>query len=128
MRSHESEAFLPLGGGVPPLSSILVGPYPCIFAPACPFVAADGDTLSLHMCSVHLPTSEEGRPNPIVEATSAGGRRNRRIPTDESHPCPMGCQAVFYSVDAVIHHVQSIHIMREDVSPDDVWLRSVKRR
>ena len=33
MRSHQREAFLPLGGGVPPLSSILTRPYPCIFAP-----------------------------------------------------------------------------------------------
>ena len=50
------------------------------------------------------------------------------MPAEDSHPCPVGCQATFYSVDAVIHHVQSFHILREDVCPDDVWLRGVNRR
>ena len=42
--------------------------------------------------------------------------------------CPLGCHTPFSSADAVLLHVESIHIQRRGMAPDDAWLQSMRRR
>ena len=64
----------------------------------------------------------------IVSARTAGGRKKKRMRAQETILCPLGCSEPFISDDAVLAHVESIHILRGGVAPDDGWLASMGRR
>ena len=125
MQAHAHSDFFPL---LPMGCPVPLPPFPCPFTPDCSFTTSDAAAMGQHLAVGHPVDYLDYRHTPTVEACSAGGKKRRRVAKDDAHPCPLGCPAVFYSTDAVIHHVQAIHIMREGSCPDEVWLRSMNRR
>jgi RNA polymerase subunit RPABC4/transcription elongation factor Spt4 len=64
----------------------------------------------------------------VTTARTAGGRKRRRMLTRDTILCPLGCSEPFTSEDAVLTHVEAIHIQRGGVAPDDGWLSAMGRR
>jgi hypothetical protein len=78
--------------------------------------------------AVGLPLPAPALPQPITTARTAGGKKRRRMLVKDTILCPLGCSEPFSSEEAVLTHVEAIHIQRGGVAPDDGWLSDMGRR